>query len=147
MANKKRKNVCEKDVVGLKYFDRLGPLLAKLHDDGCARDKAGNRELHFDQYCMLVLLSMFNPVISSLRVIQQAGELKKVQRKLGCSRASLGSLSEVSRVFNPELLREVIGELGEQLQSVAGDERLSQVPHTLTAVDATRCRCWSKPCI
>ena len=64
MANKKRKKVCEKDVVGLKFFDSLGSLLARLHDDGCARDKAGNRELHFDQYCMLMLLYMFNPVVA-----------------------------------------------------------------------------------
>lgn len=137
MANKQREKVREKDIVGLKYFDRLGPLLARLHDDGCARDKPGNRELHYDEYCMLVLLYMFNPVVSSLRAIQQASELKKVQRKLGCARASLGSLSESSRVFNPELLREVIAELGEQLESVASDERLSQVPHTLTAVDGS----------
>ena len=137
MANKKRKKVREKDVVGLKYFDRLVPLLSRLHDDGCQRDKSGNRELHYDQYCMLMLLYMFNPVVSSLRAIQQASELKNVQRKLGCARASLGSLSEASRVFNPELLREVIAELGEQLQSVAGDKRLSQVPHTLTAVDGS----------
>jgi hypothetical protein len=137
MANKKRKKVREEDVVGLKYFDRLGPLLARLHDDGCERDKSGNRELHFDQYCMLVLLYMFNPVVSSLRAIQQASELKKVQRKLGCGRASLGSLSESSRVFNPELLREVIAELGTQLESVARDKRLGQVPHTLTAVDGS----------
>lgn len=133
----KRTKIKDADVTGLKYFDRLAPLMARLHDDACQRDKAGNRELHFDQYCMLILLYMFNPVVSSLRAIQQASELKKVQRKLGCGRASLGSLSEASRVFNPELLREVIAELGEQLQSVAGDERLSQVPHTLTAVDGS----------
>lgn len=137
MAGKRREKVREKDVVGLKYFDRLAPLLARLHDDGCERDKAGNRELHFDQYCMLVLLYMFNPVVSSLRAIQQASELKKVQRKLGCARASLGSLSEAARVFDAKRLREVIAELGEQLEAVARDDRLSQVPHTLTAVDGS----------
>ena len=47
-----------------------------------------------DQYCMLVLLYLFNPIVSSLRAVQQASELKKVQKKLGCERASLGSLSE-----------------------------------------------------
>jgi len=137
MAGKKREMVCERDVTGLKYFDQLGPLFERLHDDGCGRDKAGNRKLHYDQYCMLVLLFMFNPVVSSLRAIQQASELKKVQKKLGCGRAALGSLSESSRVFNPELLREVIAELGEQLQPVAGDKRLTSVPHTLTAVDGS----------
>jgi len=137
MAAKKRKKIKEADVTGLKYFDRLAPLLQRLHGDACDRDKAGNRELHFDQYCMLILLYMFNPVVSSLRAIQQASELKKVQRKLGCKRAALGSLSEASQVFKPELLRAIVEELGEQLKPVAKDPRLTDVPHTLTAVDGS----------
>ena len=39
-----------------------------------------------DENCMLVLLSLFNPIVSSLRAIQQARELLNVQRKLGCAR-------------------------------------------------------------
>ena len=66
MAGKKRDDVREADVTGLKYFDKLAPLLARLHDVGCERDKAGNRQLHFDQYCMLVLLFLFNPAIRLL---------------------------------------------------------------------------------
>ena len=137
MANAKRKKVREEDITGLKYFDRLAPLLARLHDDGCDRDKAGNRRLHFDQYCMLVLLYLFNPTVSSLRALQQASELKKVQRKLGCGRASLGSLSEATHVFNPELLRGVIEELGEQLSPIARDRRLADMEHTITLVDGS----------
>ena len=133
----RRKKIKDADVTGLKYFDRLAPLLKRLHDDACHRDKAGNRDLHFDQYCMLVLLYLFNPVVSSLRAIQQASELKKVQRKLGCQRASLGSLSEASQVFDPQLLRGVIEELGEQLEPIARDQRLANVPHALTLVDGS----------
>ena len=77
---------------------------------------ASNRSLHFDQYCMLILLFFFNPVVKSLRGLQQASELKNVQKKLGCPRTSLGSLSESVTVFDPERLKEIIGELGEQLQ-------------------------------
>ena len=36
---------------GLKYLDKLLPLFDRLHDVGTRRDKAGNRKLHFDQYC------------------------------------------------------------------------------------------------
>lgn len=133
----KKKEIKEADVTEFKFFDRLAPLLQRLHDDACGRDVAGNRELHFDQYCMLILLYMFNPVVSSLQAIQQASELKKVQEKLGCKRTSLGALSEASRVFNPELLREVVEELGEQLEPVATDRRLANVPHTITAVDGS----------
>ena len=76
-----------KDIVGHKYFDQLAPLLKRLHDDGCSRDKAGNRDLHFDQYSMLILLYLFNPICSSLRAVQQASELPNVLLRLGCGRA------------------------------------------------------------
>jgi hypothetical protein len=137
MAGRKREDVREEDVTGLKYFDKLAPLLARLHDVGCERDQAGNRQLHFDQYCMLVLLFLFNPVVRSLRAIQQASQLRNVQRKLGCLRASLGSLSEAKEVFQPERLKEIIAELGAQLQPIARDPRLQDVQHTLTLVDGT----------
>jgi len=55
-----------------------------------------------DQYCALVLLYLFNPVVTSLRAMQQVSELKKVQKILGCKRASLGSLSESVQVFDPD---------------------------------------------
>jgi hypothetical protein len=137
MAGRKREEVCEADVTGLKYFDKLAPLLVRLHEVGSERDKAGNRQLHFDQYCMLVLLFLFNPVVRSLRAIQQASQLRNVQRKLGCLRASLGSLSEAKEVFEPERLKEIIAELGAQLQPIARDPRLQDVRHTLTLVDGT----------
>jgi hypothetical protein len=133
----RKEKIKDADVTGLKYFDQLAPLLVRLHEDACERDKAGNRELHFDQYCMLVLLYLFNPVVCSLRAVQQASELKKVQRKLGCKRASLGSLSESAQVFNPELLRGVIEELGEQLKPIVRDRRLATVQHTITLVDGS----------
>ena len=58
-GKKQDKKIEEKDITGLKYFDKLGPLLERLHDDACERDTAGNRELHFDQYCLLILLYLF----------------------------------------------------------------------------------------
>jgi hypothetical protein len=137
MAGHRRDDVREEDVTGLKYFDKLAPLLARLHEVGCQRDKAGNRKLHYDQYCMLVLLFLFNPVVRSLRAIEQASELRKVQCKLGCQRASLGSLSEATDVFQPERLKEIIAELGKQLEPIARDPRLKDVQHTLTLVDGT----------
>lgn len=137
MAGAKRADVTEKDIVGLKYFDKLTPLLGRLHDAGCARDKAGNRTLHFDQYCSLVLLFLFNPIVRSLRAIQQASELKNVQKKLGCARASLGSLSESVHVFDPTLLEGVIAELGQQLQPLATNPKLKDLKHVVTLVDGT----------
>ena len=131
-----REPIGEKDVVGLKYFRKLWPLFDRLHEVGCQRDKAGNRELFMDQYCALVLLFLFNPCLRSLRALQQASELKNVQRKLGCGRASLGSLSEATDVFDPDRLREIIGELAAQVEPMrsVGGKHLKQL---LTAVDGS----------
>jgi Transposase DDE domain len=137
MAGKRRDEICERDITGLKYFDQLAPLLARLHDDGCARDRAGNRQLHFDQYTLLILLYLFNPVVTSLRGLQQASELAKVQKKLGCSRAALGSLSEAAGVFDPRRLQEIVAELGAQLQPIGRNPRLRDMPGALVAVDGT----------
>lgn len=134
---KKTKKIEERDITGLKFFDQLAPLLERLHDDGCQRDRAGNRTLHYDEYCMLLLLYLFNPIVTSLRGIQQASELKNVQKKLGCGRASLGSLSEATGVFDAQRLKEIIEELGLQLQPLAGDKRLSGIDQTITLVDGS----------
>jgi hypothetical protein len=131
------KPIQEKDVQGLKYFDQLGPLLERLHEVGCQRDSVGNRTLHYDQYCMFILLFLFNPIITSLRGLQQASELKNVQKKLGCPRASLGSMSESVTVFEPERLKEIIAELGGQLEPLGRDPRLKDIRDTIMLVDGT----------
>ncbi len=137
MAGKRREDITERQITGLKYFDKLAPLLERLHDDGWPRDRAGNRQLHYDQHCLLILLYLFNPVVTSLRGLQQASELAKVQKKLGCPRASLGSLSEAASVFDPERLKEIVAELGAELQPLGRDPRLRDVPGALTAVDGS----------
>jgi Transposase DDE domain len=140
MAHKRRKKITEQDLTGLKYFDKLAPLFERLHETGCARDKAGNRRLFMDQYCLLILLYFFNPLATSLRSLQQASELKKVQKKLGCARSSLGSLSEAVQIFDPQLLLPIIDELARELQPLARDPRLKDVRHTIEIVDGTLLR-------
>jgi hypothetical protein len=111
MAATKKTPVTAKDLQGLKYFQGLNPLLERLHTVGTERDLAGNRQLFLDQYAALVLLYFFNPILTSLRAMQQASELDKVQRVLGCSGTSLGSLSEAARVFEAAALQDIITEL------------------------------------
>ncbi len=41
--------VKSRDIQGLKYLDMIAPLLERLHNEMCDRDKAGNRDLHYDQ--------------------------------------------------------------------------------------------------
>jgi hypothetical protein len=136
MSHPPRGSIREEDIQGLKYCRQLWPLFERLHNVGCQRDKAGNRELFMDQYCALVLLFLFNPCVRSLRALQQASELNNVQRKLGCSRSSLGSLSEATDVFDPERLRQIIGELAAEVKP-SRDRSDDFVKHVVTAVDGS----------
>jgi hypothetical protein len=125
-------------VEGLKFFRRLEPLLERLRPAQCERDRAGNRRLFFDQVCGLVLLTFFNPSLKTLRDLQRASRLAAVRRKLGCSQASLGSLSEAMHLFDPELMVPIIEELlGQIPQSPAADPRLKALAHVPTAVDGS----------
>lgn len=135
--HQKRHEIEEQELQGFKYFKAVSGLLEKLHKVGCQRDRAGNRLLHMDQYVSLLLLYMFNPICTSLRSLQQASALKKVQKKLGVPRASLGSLSEAATVFDSQQMVEVIAELGEQLEPIAVHDKLKNLPGTLMAVDGT----------
>jgi hypothetical protein len=136
MARTAKPPLTAKDIRGLKYFDRLQPLFAPLHNVATERDSAGNRELFFDQYAAIILLFFFNPVLNSLRSLQQASGLKKVQAKLGCSSTSLGSLSEAARVFDAEALQQIVGELAQEaLPLQAGKD--AEVLRGLTAVDGS----------
>ena len=104
MARPRRRRLNPSDIEGLEYFDTLVPCLARLKDIGTERDRAGNRQLFYDQYISLLLLYFFNPTITSLRGLQQASTLETVQRRLGIRATSLGSFSEAARVFDAEAL-------------------------------------------
>ncbi len=124
------------DIRGLKHVAKIRELLARLHENGCQRDKPGNRELHMDEYCLGVLLFLFNPLVTSLRAIQQASGFVNVQKKLGIKRASFGSLSESVSVFDPEPQKEIASELAKQIPGANGAD-YSEIQHRITAVDGS----------
>ena len=137
MATGGVQEIDERALQGFRCVKPVLKLLAHLHDTATERDRAGNRQWHMDQHIALLLLFMFNPICDSLRALQRASHLKKVQRLLGVPRASLGSLSEANRVFDAELLKGLIGELAAQLKPLPHDPRLSDLGAILTLVDGT----------
>jgi hypothetical protein len=137
MAMPRREPVTSDQLQGFKYLRKFLPLLDRLHDHATERDRAGNRLLHFDQYIALQLLFFFNPIVTSMRGLVQASDLKKVQQLLGVSPTSLGSFSEAGSVFDAELIRPIIAELGAQLKPISHDTRLDDLPGRLTVVDGT----------
>jgi len=135
-GRKPKPPVAAKDLRGFKYFEMVRPLLARLHDDGTACDKAGNRQLFFDQYAALLLLYYFNPILTSFNGLRQATELAKVQKVLGCGRVSAGSFSEAQGVFDPALLEGIIAELAEQVAPVTPPKEWAALQN-LVAVDGS----------
>ncbi len=123
-----------------KQLRKVAGLLSFLHGSGCGRDKAGNRELHFDDYVLLILLWMFNPMIDSMRTLLRVAALEEVQKKMGIKRCSLGSFSESCRLFDPPMLKQVVEQLGQELHPVGRQEMFKDLPHLLTLVDGTALR-------
>ena len=58
-------SLSEETLQGFKYFRLLGPLFDHLHRAATERDRAGNRQLFYDQYASLLLLQQF-PLIPVL---------------------------------------------------------------------------------
>jgi hypothetical protein len=132
-----RKTLKEKDIVCLGHLKRAFGLLDRLHLVGTERDKAGNRQLHFDEYCKLVLLYIWNPLIGSVHGLQQAVGLPNVAKALGVKRFSSGSFSESPRVFDPQQLKPILAELAGELEPYPKDPRLGELKTILTLVDGT----------
>jgi len=135
MANKKEP-IEASELEGFKYFKLLSKLLKRLEDVGTARDKANSRTLYCDDYVSLLLLYFFSPVITSLRALQQASELEKVQKLLGVKRVSLGSLSEAGSVFDPKIAGEIMRELALKAMPLVSNAD-AQALKGLTAVDGS----------
>ncbi len=72
VAGRTRREIRDRDVQGLKYLRKFRPPLSRLRPVGTQRDRAGNRRLFMDQYCGLILMSLFSPAIESLRDLQRA---------------------------------------------------------------------------
>ena len=129
----KKTPIREEDIQGFKYLDSFFKTLNSLHD---VKDHQ-NRELHYDQYLALLLLYFFTPVLTSLRGIQQATTLEKIQKRLGIKKTSLGSLSEASQVFDAKLLKPLLQELSQQTLPREKDPELKQIQQLIRAVDGT----------
>jgi hypothetical protein len=105
---------------GFKLLERFREVFAGLD----ARRTKSPRELDprrkFDaaEYYSMVLFTLLNPVIDTMRGLCAASKLKEYNRRTGLPKVSLGSFSEAQGVFEPELLSAVLREL---MKDVAGD--------------------------
>ena len=120
---------------GLKFFQPLQRFLDELHRH-CDHPQ---RNLFLDDYLMLLILAYYNPIITGLRQLVLLPQHRQLEGNLGLHRTSLGSFSEASSTFDPELLRHIFLELADQAEAVNGPRRPQGLPEDLKlfAADAT----------
>jgi len=141
MSRKAKKPITAKDVKGLKYLRAFFEILEPLADIPVH----GNRRFFMDEYVALLLLHFFNPVLGSLRALQQATGLENVQQAIGVKRTSLGAMSEsAGYVFDPELMVPIIEKVSSQLKPIEGNKYLKNLPGIPIAADGSFLRCLPK---
>ena len=91
----KKPPIREEDIQGFKYLDVFFKVLNRFHNAKTHQ----NRKLFYDQYLALMLLYFFTPVLTSLRGIQQATTLEKVQKRLGVKKTSLPAVGRSGLSF------------------------------------------------
>jgi hypothetical protein len=136
LAAEPRPRISQSQLQGFKYFSLVLPLLDTLRNVNTQRDRAGNRQLFCDQYVGLLLIYFFNSIVTSLRGLQQVSELEKVQKLLGIHQVALGSLSEAARVFDADVLHQIVNELAIRAVPLQTG-REAEALRGLTAVDGS----------
>lgn len=132
MARPKKKREFPKHLRGMKYFPHLEKFVAHLH----SHHDHPNRQLHFDQYLAMLLLAFFNPAIESLRDLVLLSQTPLANRNLGFHFTSLTSVSDASRLFDPEPLRRIFLELSEAASALDGPRRPTSMPPELKILAA-----------
>jgi hypothetical protein len=141
MSRRPRPPIRAKDISGLKFLRAFFDILAPLAD----MPVHGNRKFFMDEYVALLLMHFFNPVLGSLRALQQATGLENVQKAVGVRRTSLGAMSEsAAYVFDPELMVPILEEVMGALKPLQHDKRLADLPGMPIAVDGSFLRCLPK---
>lgn len=95
----------------------------------------GNRKLRVDQLFLGLLFSFFDPLVRSLRTIQDKGNFGG---RLELKRLARSTTSDALAVFDPSCLKPIIDDLRQRVPNLAhGDEELSVITRRIIAADGT----------
>ncbi len=97
----------------------------------------GNRDLHFDHVVVAHLLAFFNPALKSLRRIEDVFQDRRVRKRFGSPRVPKSTLSDAQRVFDPQLLLPLMGDLKARVTIQPHDPRLDKLTRDLMAADGS----------
>lgn len=102
-----------------------------------AGEAHGNRVLHYRHVVVAHLIAFFNPVIESLRVVENVFEQPRARRLFKLPAVRRSTLSDAQCVFDPTLLQPIVDDLVRRLGPTPRDARLDDLTRRVVAVDAT----------
>ena len=105
--------------------------LARLH----AMPAHGNRVLHADQLLLGLLLAFFQPMVRSLRTIEDA---KDFDGRIDLPRLARSTTSDALAAFSPDILLPIIHDLRDRVPSLVNDDvDLASITRRIIAADGT----------
>ena len=122
------------ELIGGKYVDLLQKHLKHLRK---AYDH-GNRELFFDDLVSAYLLAFFNPVLRTLRSIEDMSQTPAGQEHLSTTKLCRSTMSDANALMDPRLLEPIIAELRAKLPDLkARDGQLGRLLDKVQVVDGS----------
>ena len=119
--------------MGRKLIERIDAQLARLRRHAAH----GNRVLHFDHLLVAHLIAFFNPVVRSLRDIEDVLAHSRVRRLFKLPAARRSSLSDAQNLFDPRLLQPLVDDLAQRVKPASRGGGLDELTRRVVAVDAT----------
>ena len=119
---------------GWRLIRQLEPLLAQLDS---ASQRHGNQVVLMSHVLVAHLLAFFNPIMASLRRLDDFFGLPDVRKRLRTPRLPKSTLSDAQRIFDPRLLLLIIEDLKSKLKLSPNKPRLDQITQELIAVDGS----------
>jgi hypothetical protein len=135
-GRKKRPKVLPEQVTGRSYVQVLQGFLGRLRE----AYPHPNRVLFYDDVLVVYLLAFFNPVVRSLRCIEDMSQLPGINRFLDVESVCRSTLSDANQLFDPDLLHPLIEDLRARLpnlRQIEGGPELQRILDQLKVVDGS----------
>lgn len=100
-------------VIGAKYVRLLEKQLRGLRNE----NSHGNQQLFLDDVFVVYLLAFFNPLVRSLRTIEDLSQTPQAQKRLSIERICKSTLSDFNKLIDPEQLVPIIHALRGRLSA------------------------------
>lgn len=92
---------------GFKLLERFREVFAGLdaRRTKSPRELDTRRKFEAADYFSMILFTLLNPVVDTMRGFCEASKLEEFNRRTGLPKVSFGSFSEAQGVYDPELLQ------------------------------------------